>query len=106
MKPHLQGITGVHDVFPTQQTQESGRWNVIVDKALFSLTQNKIEKALLAIMAKVATEAMSPAAFATISTIQNRTNKAPNIDTSYLQTSTQSFLSIKVDSEALDIKKP
>ena len=106
MKPHLRGIMGVHDVFPTQQTQASGRWNVIVDKALFSLTQNKIEKALPAITAKVATEAMPPAAFAAIPTIQTRTNKTPNMDTSYLQTSTQSFLLIKVASAALDIKRP
>lgn len=53
MQPHLKDIKGVHDVFPTQQTQALGRWNVIVDKALFASTRHEIEKALLAITAKV-----------------------------------------------------
>ena len=106
MKPHLQGIPGVRDVFPTRQTQTNGRWNVVVNKALFSSTRDKIEKALPAITAKVAADAMPPAEFAAIPTIPTKKNNAPSIDNLYIQTSAQSFLSINVGSEALDIKSP
>ena len=106
MQPHLKDIKGVHDVFPTQQTQARGRWNVIVDKALFASTRHEIEKALLAITAKVSANVIPPAEFAAIPTIQARTSNAPTLDTSYLQTSARSFSSIEVDSRESDIKKP
>ena len=104
MRPYLREIKGVHEVFPTQQTSVSGRWNVIVDKALFQATRIAIQQSLPTLLTKVHAEAIPPAGtFADLPTIPNL-NKG-SIDNSFLTTSAQSFLSIDTTSFAPTTKE-
>ena len=100
MRPYFTKIEGVQAVFPTQQTQAIGRWNVIVDKALFISTRAVIRQSLPTILSKVDTKAMPPAGtFSDLPTIPNM--PGGTINGSFLTTSTQSFLTIDTASFAL-----
>jgi hypothetical protein len=99
MKPRLQGIQGVHDVFPTQHTHENGRWNIIVNKDTFHTTRMAIQQALPLFTTKVAADAMAQDKqnFADLPTIPIRNSNRPT-NNPFLTASIESFSSIDTSS--------
>ena len=95
MKPYLQDIQGVHDVFPTQHTHENGRWNIIVNKDTFHTTRTAIQQALPLFTTKVAADAMpqDKQHFTDLPIIPIRNSNRPTNDP-FLTASIESFSSI------------